>query len=214
MCPKQPVRVLWSSWCHLSFAVSTHKYFSASRRTWQNSRGETALTIASRQAESSTSELTSVLWTPPFTTCLLLRCIMTHIFERNYRKRCVVFVQKLIIDVSQTPQPWRCEGKTLNLCKGQSGPPCSMKGTKAEWWIANEFLCVQASDKLLTCKTERCNTGIQFWDSFHWSIQVVSFLSLWYHVRYIYEDIYIYINYKFIFIFGALYLGTKYRETK
>lgn len=44
------------------------------------------------------------------------------------------------------------------------GPAYSMKGAKAEWWIANEFLCVQASNKLLTCKTEHCNTEIQIWD--------------------------------------------------
>lgn len=44
------------------------------------------------------------------------------------------------------------------------GPAYSTKGTKAEWWIANEFLCVQANDELLTCKSEHCNTGIQLWD--------------------------------------------------
>lgn len=32
-----------------------------------------------------------------------LQCTKTHTLEGNHRKRCAVFVQKLIIDVSQTP---------------------------------------------------------------------------------------------------------------
>lgn len=57
------------------------------------------------------------------------------------------------------------------------GPAYTMKRTKAEWWIASKFLCVQANDKLLTCKAEHCNTGIQLWDRF--STEVCKQEVLW-----------------------------------
>lgn len=127
MCPKQLFRVVQCSWCNLSWMYGalqcTHILFCPVYGTQKDMTAQqmqdTALTTALRHTESWTSIPISVLWTPPFITSPLLRCTKTPIFERNHRKRCAVFVQKLIIDVSQTPQPWRCEGETLKPCKGQ-----------------------------------------------------------------------------------------------
>lgn len=89
----------------LSLAVHTPTFFlvcGTQKDMTAQQRGDTAVTTALRQDESQTLSHTSVLWTPLFMTCLCNAQRLMHL-EGNHRKRCAVFVQKLIIHVSQTP---------------------------------------------------------------------------------------------------------------
>lgn len=89
----------------LCFAVHTHTFLSG---LWHPEGHE-----STAEMRHSTNNCTETGWILDFDPHqrpldspvhdMPLQCTKTHTLEGNYRKRCAVFVQKLIIDVSQTP---------------------------------------------------------------------------------------------------------------